>query len=379
MPPFHKRDYYEVLSLTRTASVEEIKSSYRKSALQWHPDRNPKHKEQAEEKFREATEAYSVLSDPQKRAVYDRYGHAGLSNAGFDPGFGRTIFEEFHDIFGDFFGFEEVFSGGGRRGRARSRRGSDLRYDMSLAFDEAAAGVKTNIRVPRQEFCESCNGTGAKAGTGVQACQSCGGRGQLHYQQGFFTISRTCPACHGAGQVIREHCPDCRGQGRIERVRNIELRIPPGVDTGTRMRIPGEGEPGSAGGPPGDLFVVLEVKDHPFFERRGADLYCTIPISFVQAALGDELTVTGLAGDEKLKIAEGTQTGSILRLKGRGLPDPHGGGKGDLYVTVQVLVPEKLTRDQRRLLEQLGQSLKVENRPAERSSSLFEKMKDIFG
>jgi len=378
----HKRDYYEVLTLPRTATVEEVKSSYRKSALQWHPDRNPSNKQQAEEKFREATEAYSVLSDPQKRAAYDRFGHAGLSGVGFDPGFGRSIFEEFQDIFGDFFGFEEVFSGGsgrGRGGRSRSRRGADLRYDMSLAFDEAAAGVKTNIKLPRQEFCESCNGTGAKAGTGVQACQSCGGRGQLHYQQGFFTVSRTCPACHGAGQVVREHCPDCRGRGRIERERTIELRIPPGVDTGTRMRIPGEGEPGSAGGPSGDLYVVLEVKDHPFFERRGADLYCTIPISFVQAALGADLTVPGLAGDEKLKIPEATQTGSILRLKGRGLPDPHGGGKGDLYVNLQVVVPEKLTREQRRLLEELGKSLRVENRPADRSSSLFEKMRDIFG
>ena len=376
----HKRDYYEVLGVARAAPVDEIKSAYRKAALKWHPDRNPDNKQQAEEKFREATEAYRVLSDPQKRGVYDHYGHAGLSSTGFEPGFGRSIFEEFQDIFGDFFGFEEVFAGGrGRGGRTRSRRGADLRYDMSLSFEEAAAGVKTTIKVPRQEFCASCNGTGAKAGTGVQACQSCGGRGQLHYQQGFFTVSRTCPACQGAGQVIRERCPDCHGQGRIERVRSIELRIPPGVDTGTRMRIPGEGEPGSNNGPPGDLYVVLEVKDHPFFERRGADLYCTIPISFVQAALGDEVSVPGLNGEEKLKIPEATQTGSILRLKGRGLPDPHGGGKGDLYVNLQVVVPEKLTREQRRLLEELGKSLRIENRPADRSSSLFEKMKDIFG
>ncbi len=378
MPPGQKRDYYDVLAVGRTAGGDEIKSAYRKAALKWHPDRNPKEKHVAEERFREATEAYSVLSDPQKRAAYDRFGHAGVSGVGFDPGFSRTIFEEFQDIFGDFFGFEDIF-GGGRRGRPRVQRGADLRYDMTLTFEEAAAGVATKIKLPRMEFCETCNGTGAKAGTGVAACQSCGGRGQLHYQQGFFTITRTCPACQGAGQVVRERCPECRGQGRIERERTIELRIPPGVDSQTRLRVPGEGERGANGGPPGDLYVILEVKEHPFFERRGADLYCTIPISFAQAALGTEVQVPVLNGEEKLKIPEGTQTGSIFRLKGKGLPDPHGGGKGDLYVNVRVLTPSKLSREQRRLLEQLGATLQVENRPAERNSSLFEKVKDIFG
>lgn len=373
-----KRDYYEVLGLARTAGADEIKSNYRKAALKWHPDRNATHKKEAEERFRECTEAYSVLSDPQKRAAYDRYGHAGLSGVGFDPGFNRTIFEEFQDVFGDFFGFEEIF-GGGHRGRSRAQRGSDLRYDMTLTFEEAAAGVSTKIKLPRLEFCEVCNGTGAKAGTGATSCQSCGGRGQLHYQQGFFTITRTCPACQGAGQVIRERCAECRGQGRLERERIIELRIPPGVDTGTRLRVSSEGEPGVNGGPPGDLYVVLEVKEHPFFERRNADLYCTVPISFAQAALGAEIMVPTLNGEEKLKISEGTQTGGIIRLKGKGLPDPHGGGKGDLYVNVRVVTPSKLTRDQRRLLEQLGQTLQVENRPAERNSSIFEKVKDIFG
>jgi molecular chaperone DnaJ len=377
MAKVNQRDFYEVLGVVRTASVDEIKSAYRKAALKWHPDRNPQNKQEAEAKFRESTEAYSVLSDSQKRQVYDTYGHAGLSGAS-SADFNSTIFQDFHDIFGDFFGFEDLFSGG-RRGRSRVQRGADLRYDMSLTFEEAAAGVATKIKLPRQEYCEACNGTGAKAGTGVAACQSCAGRGQLAYQQGFFTITRTCPACQGAGQIIRERCPDCRGQGRLERERTIELRVPPGVDTGTRLRVAGEGEPGPNGGPAGDLYVVLEVKEHPFFERRGADLYCTIPVSVVQAALGTELQVPGLSGEEKLKIPEGTQSGAVFRIKGKGMPDPRGGGKGDLYYHVRVMTPVKLTREQRKLVEQLGATLKVENKPAERNSSIFDKVKDIFG
>ena len=373
----NQRDFYEVLGVERTASVEEIKSAYRKSALKWHPDRNPENKQEAEHKFRECTEAYSVLSDGQKRQVYDTYGHTGLSgSAGAD--FNSTIFQDFHDIFGDFFGFEDLFSGG-RRGRSRVQRGADLRYDMALSFEEASSGIATKIKIPRQEYCETCNGTGAKAGTGVAACQTCGGRGQLAYQQGFFTITRTCPACQGAGQIIRERCPNCRGQGRLEREHTIELRVPPGVDTGTRLRVAGEGEPGPNGGPPGDLYVVLEVKEHPFFERRGADLYCTIPVSVVQAALGAEIQVPGLNGEEKLKIPEGTQSGAVFRHKGKGVPDPRGGGKGDLYYHVRVLTPAKLTREQRKLMEQLGATLRVENKPAERNSSIFDKVKDIFG
>ncbi len=377
MAKVNQRDFYEVLGVTRAASVDEIKSAYRKAALKWHPDRNPQNKQEAETKFRESTEAYSVLSDPQKRQVYDTYGHAGLSGAG-GADFNSTIFQDFHDIFGDFFGFEDLFSGG-RRGRSRVRRGADLRYDMSLTFEEAAAGVTSKIKLPRQEYCEACNGTGAKAGTGVAACQTCAGRGQLAYQQGFFTITRTCPACQGAGQIIRERCPDCRGQGRLERERTIDLRVPPGVDTGTRLRVAGEGEPGPNGGPAGDLYVVLEVKEHSFFERRGADLYCTIPVSVVQAALGTELQVPGLTGEEKLKIPEGTQSGAVFRIKGKGMPDPRGGGKGDLYYHVRVLTPVKLTREQRKMMEQLGVTLKVENKPAERNSSIFDKVKDIFG
>ncbi len=373
----NQRDFYEVLGVSRTASVDEIKSAYRKAALKWHPDRNPENKHDADVKFRECTEAYSVLSDGQKRQVYDTYGHAGLSGSG-GVDFNSTVFQDFHDIFGDFFGFEDIF-GGGRRGRSRSQRGADLRYDMTLTFEEASTGVTTKIKLPRQEYCEACNGTGAKKGTGVVACQTCRGRGQLAYQQGFFTITRTCPACQGAGQMVRERCPECRGQGRIEREKIIELRIPPGVDTGTRLRVAGEGEHGPNGGSPGDLYVVLDVKEHAFFERRGADLYCTIPVSLTQAALGADLQVPGLQGDEKLKIPEGTQSGAVFHIKGKGLADPRGGGKGDLYYHVRVLTPTKLTREQRKMLEQLGATLKVDNKPADRNSSIFDKVKDIFG
>jgi len=379
MAKANQRDFYEVLGVERTASVEEIKASYRKAALKWHPDRNPENKHEAEAKFRECTEAYSALSDQEKRQVYDTYGHAGLSGVGGGVDFNGTVFQDFHDIFGDFFGFEDLFGGGGRRGRNRAQRGSDLRYDMTLTFEEAAAGVSTKIKLPKQELCGACHGTGAKAGTGATSCQACGGRGQLAYQQGFFTITRTCPACQGAGQVIKERCTECRGQGRLEKEKTIELRVPAGVDTGTRLRVPGEGEPGSNGGPTGDLYVVLEVKEHSFFERRGADLYCTIPVSITQAALGAELSVPGLNGEEKLKIPEGTQGGAVFRIKGHGLPDPRGGGKGDLYYHVRVITPSKLNRDQRKLMEQLGATLKVDNKPAERGSSFFDKVKDIFG
>jgi molecular chaperone DnaJ len=382
MAKSHQRDYYEVLGVTKTASIEEIKSSYRKAALKWHPDRSPENKEEAEHRFRECTEAYSVLSDTQKRQIYDTYGHEGLAGIGTQPDFNGTVFQDFHDIFGEFFGFEDLFgAGGGRRrgGGRRVQRGGDLRYDMTLTFEEAASGITTKIRVPRQEYCGSCNGTGAKKGTGVVACQACGGRGQIIYQQGFFTINRTCPSCQGAGQIVKERCIECKGQGRVDRERTIELRIPPGVDTGTRLRVQGEGEPGPNGGPAGDLYVVLEVKEHSFFERRGADLYCTIPLSIAQASLGTELQVPGLMAEERLKIPEGTQSGAVFRIKGKGLADPHGGGRGDLYYHVRVLTPTKLTREQRKLMEQLDATLKVDNKPADRNSTLYDKVKDIFG
>jgi molecular chaperone DnaJ len=372
------KDYYEVLGVERDSSAEQIKSAYRKAALKWHPDRNPENKHHAEENFRQASEAYSVLSDPQKKSIYDRYGHAGLGSRGFEAtGFNSTIFEEFQDILGDMLGFDQVFGGGRRRG-SRGQRGADLRYDMNLSFEEAATGVTTKIRVARNESCEACKGTGAKPGSGMTTCQTCGGRGQMSYQQGFFSISRICPACQGAGQIIRDACATCRGQGRVERERTLEVGIPAGVDSGTRLRMTGQGEPGTHGGPPGDLYIFLEVKEHAFFERRGADLNCTIPVSFTQAALGAKIRVPTLSGEEELEVPEGTQSGQIFRKKGKGLPNPHG-GRGDLYIVIHVVIPSKVTREQKRLLEQLGQSLKVENKPAERTSSFFDKVKDIFG
>jgi molecular chaperone DnaJ len=375
-----QQDYYEILGVEREASAEQIKSAYRKAAMKWHPDRNPEKKHEAEENFRAASEAYSVLSDPQKRATYDRYGHAGLGNRGFDAtGFNSTIFEEFSDIFGDLFGVETGMGGGRRRGRgSRGQRGADLRYDLSLSFEEAATGVNTKIPITRRENCEACKGTGAKPGTGMVECRACGGRGQMVYQQGFFSITRTCPACQGAGHVIKETCTECRGQGRIERDRVLEVGVPAGVDSGTRLRMAGQGEPGINGGSAGDLYIFLEVKEHPFFERRGADLYCTIPVSFPQAALGTKIRIPTLQGDADLEIPEGTQSGQIFRQRGKGLPNPHG-GRGDLYVDIRVVVPSKLSREHKRILEQLGQTMKVENKPAERSSSFFDKVKDIFG
>jgi molecular chaperone DnaJ len=382
-----KRDYYDILDVTREAAGDEIKSAYRKAALRWHPDRNPANKAEAEEKFREATEAYSVLSDQQKRQIYDTYGHAGLRGASGAGGYSTvdfSIFEGLQDILGDLFQVEDVFGfGGGGRGRSRSagraQRGADLRYDMTLSFEEAAAGRKTRIRIPRSEVCEACKGTGAKAGTSPVVCSSCGGRGQVNYQQGFFSISRTCPACQGAGRIVRERCPGCGGQGRVERERNLEIAIPAGVDHEMRIRIPREGEPGVNGGPPGDLYIVLAVREHSFFERQGSDLFCTIPLNVTQAALGAEIRVPTLQGEEKLKIPEGTQSGQTFRIKGKGLPNPQGGAKGDLHVRVRVLVPAKLSREQKRLLEELGETLEVDNQPAERNSSFFEKVKDMFG
>jgi molecular chaperone DnaJ len=383
MPSGKQLDYYEVLGVARDASADQIKSAYRKAALKWHPDRNQEKSPEAEENFRQATEAYSVLSDAQKRSTYDRFGHAGLGNRGFEAGagFNATIFEEFQDILGDLFGFEQVFGGGGaRRGRGtRGQRGADLRYDLSLSFADAAAGVTAKIRMARRESCDTCKGTGAKPGSGgLTTCVTCGGRGQMAYQQGFFSITRTCPACQGAGQVIREACLDCRGQGRVERERTLEVPVPAGVETGTRLRMTGQGEPGTNGGPAGDLYIFLDVKEHAFYERRGADLYCTIPVSIPQAALGAKIKVPTLRGESDLEIPEGTESGQIFRLKGQGLPNPHG-GKGDLYANIHVVIPSKLSREQKRLFEQLGQTLKVENKPVERSSSFFDKVKDIFG
>ncbi len=369
-----KRDYYEVLGVERTATEQEIKSAYRKLAMQYHPDRNPNNPD-AEEKFKEASEAYAILADADKRGMYDRYGHAGVSGTGGGPGFDASVFQDFSDIFGDFFGFGDLFGGGGRR-RSRAQRGADLREDLNLQFEEAVFGTETQISVRRHETCEECGGSGAAAGKAAVTCRSCSGRGQVRYQQGFFSVARTCPTCQGTGSVITDPCPKCKGEGRVLRQRTVEAKIPAGVEDGTRIRYSGLGEAGVFGGPPGDLYVVLHVKEHPFFEREGNDLYCVVPISFPQAALGTEIKVPTLEGEHTLKIPEGTQSGTSFRIRGKGVPVLNGHGKGDLYVEVRVQTPGKLTKRQRELLLELESLTQVENKPQRRS--LLGKMKDMF-
>jgi molecular chaperone DnaJ len=367
-----KADYYEVLSVSRSASEQEIKSAYRKLAVKYHPDKNPGNKE-AEEKFKEAAEAYSVLGDPQKRAQYDRFGHSGLgATGGFDP----TIFSGFEDIIGDFFGLGDIFGTGGRR-RSAAQRGSDLRYDLEISFTDAVRGLKTKIKVPRLETCQSCSGSGAAKGSSPVTCHNCQGQGQVRYQQGFFSISRTCQTCQGTGKVVKNVCKDCRGEGRVPREETLEIKIPAGVDNGSRLRIGGGGEAGVQGGPPGDLYVVLFVKEHEFFERQENNVYCTIPVSFPQAALGTEIIVPTLDGEETLEIPEGTQSGSIFRLRGKGVPSLNGKGRGDQFVTVNILTPTKLNREQKKLLEQFAEVSKIENKPLEKR--ILDRVKDIFG
>jgi len=376
-----KRDYYEVLGVPRNASEQEIKSAYRKLAFQYHPDRNPGGKD-AEERFKEAAEAYAVLADTDKRHLYDRFGHAGLGSAatGFDP----TVFTGFEDILGglgDMFGFGDIFGAGRRRG---PQRGADLRYDLEISFEEAAKGTETTIQIPRQEPCESCHGSGSAPGTKPATCPQCHGRGQIRTQQGPFTLARTCGSCRGAGSVITKPCPTCRGAGRVEKERKLTVRIPAGIATGQRMRLSGEGEAGPAGGPAGDLYVVVHVQEHPFFQRDGNDLHCEIPVNFPTLALGHEITVPTLDGKESITIPEGTQTGSVFRLRGRGMPDVGGRGRGDLLVTVKVVTPAKLTKEQKKLLQQLAAALpgeKFEPTPVgdQDDKGLFDRVKDIFG
>lgn len=372
MPEVTKRDYYEILGVSRSASEQEIKSAYRQMALKYHPDRNPQNAE-AEEKFKEAAEAYSVLSDPQKRAAYDQYGHAGVSGAaggGFDP----NAFADFGDILGDFFGFGDLFGSSGRR-RTRAHRGDDLRYDLELTFEDAVRGMSAEIQVPRQEACHRCLGKGAEPGD-MATCPSCHGRGEMLYQQGFLSIRRTCSQCGGSGRLIRKPCPQCRGEGYVVTEDKLKVNIPAGVDNGTRLRLSGKGQAGINGGPPGDLYVFIKVQEHPIFERREKDLHCTIPVNIAQAALGAEIEVPTLDGAQPLKIPEGTQSGATFRLRHLGVPDVNGRGRGDLYVHIEVRVPQKLTREQRKLFEQLRETLPAENKPSERG--LFEKVKDYF-
>lgn len=372
-----KRDYYEVLGVGRGATDQEIKSAYRKLALQHHPDRNPDRKEESEERFKEITEAYSVLADADKRAAYDRFGFAGVGGAGAGaPDFSSTIFSGFEDLFGSFFDLEDLFGRGHGR-QARAARGADLRYELELSFTEAAAGLDTKIKIPRSETCPSCHGSGSRNGSQLANCPACGGRGQVRYSQGFFSVSRTCPQCGGMGQVNRDPCPDCVGEGRVRREKVLGIKIPAGVDDGTRLRISGEGEAGRHSGPPGDLYVVLKVRPHPYFERRGDDLYVKIPLSITQAALGAEIKVPTLHGTQKMKIPEGTQPGAIFRLRGHGMPVLNGRGRGDLYVHIDVVIPSRLSREQRRALETLAPTVNVDNKPVERTPA--DKVKDVFG
>jgi molecular chaperone DnaJ len=378
-----KRDYYEVLGVSRTATEVEIKSAYRKLALQHHPDRNPGDKV-AEDKFKEAAEAYAVLADTDKRHMYDRFGHAGLGGAatgGFDP----TVFTGFEDILGglgDIFGFGDIFGGGRRRGGPQ--RGGDLRYDLEIAFEESAKGTSTSIQIPRQETCETCKGSGAAPGSQPTTCPQCHGRGQLRYQQGFFTVARTCGQCRGSGQVITKPCVTCRGAGRVQKEKKITVKIPAGIATGQRLRLTGEGEAGPAGGPHGDLYVVIHVQDHAFFQRENNDLFCEIPLNFPTVALGGEITIPTLEGDEPFTVPEGTQSGTTFRLRGRGMPDVTGRGRGDLLITVKVVTPKKATKEQKKLLEQLATALpkeKFEPTPVsdQDDKGIFDRVKDIFG
>ncbi|HEX8559381.1 MAG TPA: molecular chaperone DnaJ [Pyrinomonadaceae bacterium] len=372
-----KRDYYEVLGVARGANEAEIKSAYRKLAVRYHPDKNPGDAE-AEEKFKEAAEAYSVLSDADQRARYDRFGHAGVSGAaGAQANWGAQGFGGIEDILGDLFGFGEVFGGragaAGRRGGAQ--RGADLRYDLEMTLEEAAEGMTAQLRVPRLEACAECKGSGAATGTQAETCPGCAGAGQVRYQQGFFSVARTCGQCRGSGRVIRTPCAECKGAGRVEREKQIEVKIPAGVETGSRLRLVGEGEAGAQNGPAGDLYVVINVKEHETFERQGNNLYASVPVTFAQAALGAETTVPTLDGQEGLKIPAGTQTGTVFRLKGHGMPVLGGRGRGDLFVSVTVVTPTTLTRDQRKLLEQLAQ---IEEKDLS-DKGLMDKVRDIFG
>ena len=381
-----KRDYYDVLGVSRNANDQEIKSAYRKLALQYHPDRNQGNAA-AEEQFKEAAEAYAILADPEKRGRYDRFGAAGVSaqaGAGFDP----TIFADFSDIFGglgDMFGLGDIF---GARRRGGAQQGADLRYDLEITFEESAKGVETTIEIPRQESCETCRGTGSAPGSAPSVCPQCKGHGQLRFQQGFFTVARTCGQCRGSGRVITKPCETCKGDGRVNRQRKLTVKIPAGIAGGQRLRLHGEGEGGLAGGPAGDLYVFIDVAEHPFFRRDGNDLACEIPLNFTTLALGGSIDLPTLDGPESYKIPEGTQSGATFRLRGKGMSDVSGRGRGDLFFAVQAVTPKKLTREQRTALEQLGKVLpkeRFEPRPREAAGpaaddkNLFRKVKDIFG
>jgi molecular chaperone DnaJ len=367
-----KRDYYEVLGVNRNATEQELKSAYRKLALQYHPDRNPGD-HSAEEKFKEINEAYGVLSNAESRSRYDRFGHAGVGSSASSGAWAAPDFGGFEDILGDLFG--DLFGARGSR-RGGPQRGADLRYDLEITLEQAAAGFKTQIIIPRLESCATCNGSGAAPGSSPVTCNLCGGSGQVRFQQGFFSVSRTCQQCRGAGRVITNPCKTCRGQGRTEKEQQLEVKIPAGVDTGARLRLAGEGEAGQSAGPAGDLYVVIHVKEHDVFERQGNNLYVSVPVTFTQAALGAEIRVPTLDGEDILAIPEGTQTGSIFRIKGKGIVSLQGHGRGDLFVVTNIVTPTRLTREQKRLLEEFAN---IEERLNQGTARRFgSKVKDIF-
>lgn len=345
-----KRDYYEVLGVSREAGEEEIKKAYRKMAFQYHPDRNPNDSE-AEQKFKEASEAYEVLGDPQKRATYDRFGHEGMNGAGFQNfGSSEDIFDAFSDIFDNFFGFRGS-QGGGRRGR-RPQAGADLRYNLTISFEEAVKGTDVDLQIPKEENCEECQGSGVEPGHSPETCKHCGGQGQIFQRQGFFRISTPCPICRGSGQMISHPCKKCKGQGRITETKTVSVHIPPGVDSGNRLRLQGEGEAGAFGGPHGDLYVVINVEPHSLFDRQGQDLIVPVDIGVTQAALGDKIEVPTLDEPVNLDIPKGTQSGQTFRLKGLGVPYLNSNKKGNLIVQIKVKTPTHLTKKQEDLLRE---------------------------
>lgn len=368
-----KRDYYELLGLHRSAGEEEIKKAYRKLALKYHPDRNPGDR-QAEERFKEVSEAYQVLTDPEKRSQYDQFGHAAFRDGGpFQGGFDFS--SGFEDIFGDIFG--EFFGAGTTRRRNRAQRGEDLRYHLDISFEEAVFGTEKKIKIPRQGTCDTCHGSGSKPGSSPRTCPTCRGKGQVSFQQGFFNVSRTCSQCRGQGSINTDPCSSCSGAGRVRKFHTLNVKIPPGVDTGSRLKLRGEGESGISGGPAGDLYVVVQVEPHPLFIRDGLDIICEVPISFVQAALGAEIDVPTLEGKVKMKIPPGTQSGRVLRLKGKGIRDIHGYHQGDQHVRVAIETPTHLTPRQKELLKEFAAHGGEEVHPL--SKGFFDKVKQIFG
>jgi len=376
-----KRDFYETLGVAKNASDEEIKKAYRKLAMKFHPDRNPDSK-QAEDKFKEAKEAYEMLSDPQKREAYDRFGHAGVDpNMGGAGGAGAGFSGGFSDAFGDIFG--DIFGGGGggarQRGGPQVYRGADLRYNLDITLEQAANGFDTTIRVPSWDECDTCHGSGAKPGTSATTCGTCGGHGQVRMQQGFFSIQQTCPKCHGSGKVIADPCSPCAGSGRVKRNKTLEVKIPAGIDDSMRIRSTGNGEPGMNGGPPGDLYVEIHIKQHAVFQRDGDDLHCEMPISFAKAALGGEIEVPTLSGKVSFSVPEGTQSGKTFRLRSKGVKGVRSGFPGDLFCHVVVETPIKLTDRQKDLLREFEQ-LTAEGgaKHSPQSKSWMDKVKEFF-